>query len=34
MRQKKIKLKDEYMVEKYEHKEDLPKSIRLEACTL
>lgn len=34
MRQPKIKLKDEYLVEKYEHKEDLPKSIRLEACTI
>ena len=34
MREPKIELKKEYLVEKYEHKEDLPKSIRLEACTI
>ncbi len=34
MRQPKIKLKEEYLEERYEHKEDLPKSIRLEASTI
>lgn len=34
MKEPKIELKEEYLVEKYEHKEDLPKSVRLEACTI
>ena len=34
MRKPKIPIKEEYLVERYEHKEDLPKSIRLEACTI
>ena len=34
MEEPKIELKKEYLVEKYEHKEDLPKAVRLEACTI
>ena len=29
-----IEIKEEYLVEEYKSKEDLPKSIRLEACTI
>ncbi|MGN0014893.1 MAG: radical SAM protein [Candidatus Gastranaerophilaceae bacterium] len=34
MEEPKIELKEEYLVERYEHKEDLPKAVRLEACTI
>ncbi len=34
MKKTEIPLKEEYLVEKYESKDELPKSIRLEACTI